>query len=152
MSGLELVAAAIGAAGSVASGIAANNEAKFQAKQQEMQGNEEFAASQRDADQKRQEAQLVNSRAQALAAYSGAGAADPTIIKLMTGTTQQGEMNAQTSLYGGENRKRGLFDQANATRLSGQSSMFGSFLSAAGGLASGFGKYRQATAKTSTYG
>lgn len=151
MAALGIVASVISAIGGIATGIAEKKQADFQAKQQEMQGKEDFAASQRDADQKRKEAELVNSRAQALAAASGGDATDPTIVQLMTGTTQQGELNAQSSLYTGEQQKRGLFDQAAATRMSGQASMFGSFLGAAGTLASGFGKYRTDTART-TYG
>lgn len=151
MAALGAVASVISAIGGVVSGIAANNQAKYEAAQQEAQGREEYASSQRDAEQKRKEAELVNSRAQALSAYSGAGASDPTIIQLMTQTTQQGEYNAQTALYGGEQRKRGLFDQAKGTRLTGEASLFGSFLGAAGTLASGFGKYNSDVART-TYG
>jgi hypothetical protein len=141
MAELGLLASAISAAGSIASGIASKNAADFQAEQQEMQGKEEFAASQREADQKRKESNYVQSRQQALAAASGGGAADPTIVRLMTQTAQQGEMNAQTSLYVGENRKRGLFDAAKGTRLTGRANLVGSFLSASGDLAGGFGKY-----------
>ena len=151
MAALGAVASVISAIGGVVSGIAANNQAEYEAQQQEMQGKEEFASSQRDAQQQRKEAEIVNSRAQALAAYSGAGASDLTIIKLMTETAGQGEYNAQTSIYGGEQRKRGLFDAAEGTRMSGKSALIGSFLGAAGTLASGFGKYRQDTART-TYG
>jgi len=142
MAALGVISAAIGAIGTIAQGVAANNQAQFEAEQQKMQGKEELAAAQRQADQQRKEAALVQSRQQALAASSGAGASDPTIIKLMTDTAGQGELNAQGTLYGGEQRKRGLFDQASATRLSGQASLFGSFLGGAGQLASGFAKYR----------
>lgn len=137
MSGLELVAAAIGAAGSVATGIAQKNAADYQAEQQEQAGKEAFAASQRDADQKRREATLVQSRQQALAAASGGGASDPTIVRLMTQTAGQGELNAQTELYKGDQQKRGLFDAANASRMSGNASLFGSFLDGAGTLTKG---------------
>lgn len=145
MAALGAVAAFIGAAGSVLQGVAANNQAQYQAEQERMQGKEEFASSQRDADAKRKESQLVQSRQQALAASSGGGADDPTIIKLMTETAAQGEYNAQASLYGGENRKRGLFDQAKGTEMSGQASLLGGFLAGAGQIASGFAKLPQDT-------
>lgn len=137
MSGLELVAAAIGAAGSIASGIAQKNAADYQADQQEAQGKEDFASSQRDAEAKRRESRLLQSRQQALAASSGAGAADPTIVRLMTDTAGQGEYNAQTALYTGEQQKIGLFDAAKATRMSGNASLLGSFISGAGSLVKG---------------
>src|ERR1700749_4508237 len=101
MAALGAVASVISAIGGIASGVAANNEAKFEAQQQEAQGKEAFASSQRDADQKRKEAEIVNSRAQALAAASGGGADDPTIVQLMTQTTGQGEYNAQADLFKG---------------------------------------------------
>lgn len=145
MSGLEMIAAAgavLSAVGTVAGGVAANNSAQYEADQQEAAGKEEFADALRTADQQRKEAQLVQSRQQAVAAASGAGASDPTIVKLMTDTAGQGELNAQSALYGGEQRKRGLFDAAKGTRASGQASLFGSFLGASGTLASGFAKYK----------
>jgi hypothetical protein len=141
MAALGLVATAISAIGTVAGGIAQNNQAQFEAKQQEAQGREDFAASQRQADQARLEAKLANSRQQALAAASGGGAADPTIVKLMGDTAGQGEYNAGGYLYQGKQQKRGLFDQAAATRISGQSSLFGSFLGGAGQIAGGLYKY-----------
>lgn len=137
MSGLELVAAAIGAAGSIATGIAQKNAADYQAQQQEMQGKEDFAASQRDAEAKRKESTLLQSRQQALAASSGAGATDPTIVRLMSTTAGQGEYNAQTALYAGDQQKRGLFDAAKATRMSGNASLLGSFIQGAGTLTKG---------------
>lgn len=145
MAALSAVAGVIGALGTVAGGIAAKNQADFQAEQQEMQGKEEFAASQREAEEKRKESNYVQSRQQALAAASGGGAADPTIVRLMTQTAQQGEMNAQTARYVGENRQRGLMDAAKASRMSGNASLFGSFFGAAGDLASGWARYRKDT-------
>jgi hypothetical protein len=137
LAALALVSAAIGAVGSIASGVAQKNAADYQAKQQEMQGNEDFAASQRDAEAKRRESKIVQSRQQALAAASGAGATDPTIVRLMTQTAGQGEYNAQTALYSGEQQKRGLYDAAKATRMSGNASLLGSFISGAGTLVKG---------------
>lgn len=146
MSGLEMIAAAsaaLGAAGTIAQGVSAKNAADYQADQQEAAGKEAFAASQREAIQKRKEAEIANSRAQAVAAASGAGASDPTIIKLMTDTAGQGELNAQGSLFQGEQQKRGLFDAAKGSRMSGNASLFGSFLGAGGEALGGFAKYRQ---------
>lgn len=149
-----VIGSVVSAAGAIQQGQAQNQAAQFEADQQEMQGREEFAAAQREADQARQEAEMVESRQQALAASSGGAAADPTIVRLMTDTAQQGEMNAQTALYGGENRKRGLFDQAMGTRMSGRAALTGSYLGAAGALASGFGKFfsSQPSGGTGSYG
>lgn len=141
MAELAVVASVISAVGGVASGVAANNAAQFEAQQQEMAGKEAFASSQREAEAAKREAAIVQSRQQALAAASGGAADDPTIVRLMSDTAKEGEMNAQSYLYQGKNQKRGLMDQAMATRMTGRASMFGSFLGAAGSLAGGFGKY-----------
>lgn len=135
MSGLETIAllsAGLSAGGTIAAGVAADNDAQFQAQQEEARGKEEFAAAQRDAMMKRREGQAIMSRQQALAAASGAGVNTPTIIKLMTDTAQESDYNARTAMYGGESRRAGLFDQARATRRSGRASLLGSFASAFG--------------------
>lgn len=135
----SIASGVIGAAGAIQQGQAANQAAKFEATQQEMAGKEEFAASQRDAETARLEGELIRSRQQAVAAASGGGATDPTIVRLMTDTAKVGELNAQSALYGGESRRRGLFDQAMGTRMTGKAALQGSYLGAAGQLASGFG-------------
>jgi hypothetical protein len=142
MSGLEVIGAVISGLGSVVGGIAANNAAAFEADQLEQKAKEERAASQRDALEKRKEAAFVQSRQQALAAASGGGASTdaPTIMKLMASTAGQGEYNAQAALYGGENRARGLMDEAKGRRMSGQASLLGGVFGGFGSMASGFGR------------
>lgn len=132
MSGLELIGGLIGAAGTLASGAAANAQAKSEALAMEAQGKEELAASQREAEEKKREGRIVMSRQQALAANSGGGADDPTILKLMTRTASESDYNARTALYGGEQRKRGLFDSAANRRTSGKASFLGSVFAAGG--------------------
>ena len=137
MAALPLIGALISGIGTIAGGIAANNAAQSEAMQLEEKGKEELAASQRDANQKRREGALINSRQQALAAASGAGAgADaPTIVKLMTDTAGQSEYNAQVDLYGGKSRKEGLFNAAANRRREGKASLLGSVLGGFGGFA-----------------
>lgn len=146
MSGLELIGTLIGAVGTVASGVAENRNAQFEAQQLDMKAKEETAAAQRDAEGKRREGVLINSRAQALAAASGAGAGDdaPTIVKLMSQTSGEAEYNAGASLYGGYSRASGLRDSAKGRRASGRASLLGSFFSGAGQAAGGFGTYYKA--------
>jgi len=132
LSGLEMIGGLIGAAGTLASGIAANNQAKSEALAMEAQGREEFAASQRDAEVKKREGRIAMSRQQAVAAASGGGADDASIIKLMTRTASESDFNARTVMYGGEQRKRGLFDSAKNRRTSGQASLLGSVFAATG--------------------
>lgn len=141
MAELALIGTLVSAAGTVASGVAANNAAKSEAFQLEARGKEEFAAGQRDALQKRREAMLVNSRTQALAAASGGGADSPTIVRLMAGTAGEGEYNAQSVMYGAKSRQLGNNAQAKAARASGRASLLGSVIGAAGTAFGGMGKY-----------
>jgi hypothetical protein len=149
MSGFELIGPLLAAAGTatsaigtVAAGAAEKRNQNYVAKQEEMKANEELASSQREAQQNRNEATLANSRAQALAASSGGGAGSdaPTIVRLMADTAGQGELNAATTLYGGQSRAAGLRDSAKGRRASGKASFLGSIASGFGQGASGLSK------------
>ncbi|MBX5148065.1 virion core protein, T7 gp14 family [Rhizobium lentis] len=155
MSGFETIAGILSAAGTVAGVAGSVAQAKgtreaaeaekrnqdYLAAQDEMKAKEEMAASQREAQQSRAEATLANSRAQALAASSGGGAGSdaPTIVRLMSDVAGQGELNAGTTLYGGQERAAGLFDNARGRRAAGRATVLGSKYAAFGQLASGFG-------------
>ncbi|TIM06654.1 hypothetical protein [Mesorhizobium sp.] len=141
MSGLELISflgTGLSAVGTVAGGVAAKNASDYEAQQYDMKAKEEVAAAQREAMMKRKEGALVNSRSQALAAASGAGAGieAPTIVKLMTETAGAAEYNAGTSMYGGNSRAAGLRDAARSSRASGKASLLGSIFSGFGTAAS----------------
>jgi hypothetical protein len=146
MSGLETLAlvaglggSAVSAVGQIQQGKAANAAAEQDALNAEAASREERAASQRDAIDKRKEAQIVMSRQQALAAASGAGAgADaPTIVRLMSDTASQGELNAQTAMFGGESRAQGFLQTAKSRRAEGKASLLGSQIGAFGAVLSG---------------
>ena len=148
MSGFELIgalSAGLSGIGTIAAGVAEKNAADYEAQQLEMKAKEETAAAQREAIDKRREGTIINSRAQALAAASGAGAGTdaPTIVKLMGKTAGEAEYNAGTSMYGGKSRAAGLRDSAKGRRASGKASLLGSvfsgFGSAAGGIAKAYG-------------
>jgi hypothetical protein len=144
--GASVAGGAIASEGAMQRGRAENDAAQAEAVQLDAKGREEFAASQQEAFAKRREGRLASSRAQALAAASGGGADDPTIVKLMSGIASESEYNAGTAMYGGVSRRSGLIDAANNRRRSGQASLLGSRYEAAGsflrgvsGAASAFG-------------
>lgn len=146
MSGLELIGPILGGlgtaasvAGTVMAGKAERDNQNFIAKQEEAKAKEEQAASQRDAMQARREARIAQSRQQAIAASSGggAGADAPTIVRLMSDVAGQGELNAQSQMYGGQQRAIGLRDSAKARRRSGKASFLGSVLGGFGQMAGG---------------
>lgn len=132
-SALSAIGTGLGLVGTVASASSANRAAQQDALNMEAQGKEDLAASQREAMSKRREGALVNSRAQALAAASGGGADDPTIVRLMTNTAKDADYNARTVMYGGKSRQMGLNQSATARRREGKSSLLG-------GVLGGFGK------------
>lgn len=91
--------------------IAAERQAiaqEFEAAQLEQQAGQAIAASQRAAAEERRQAELVTSRQVALAAASGAGASDPTIVNLIARTVQEGAYRAAVALYEGEDRARAM--------------------------------------------
>lgn len=139
MAALALIGSLVGAAGTVAGGVAAKNDANYEAKQMEMKAKEETAAATREAGQARTESELAMSRGQALAAASGGGAGSdaPTILKLMSGLAGQGELNSQSALAGGFSRAAGLNDSAKARRAQGKSSFLGSVIGGFGQAAKG---------------
>lgn len=142
MAALTAIAGIVSAVGTIAAGKAEQNNQNYLAKQEDMKAKEEMASSQREAQQNLNEADLANSRAQALAASSGggAGAEAPTIVRLMSDTAGQGTLNANTTLYGGMERAAGLRDSAKGRRAAGKASFLGSVLGGFGQAAGGFSK------------
>ena len=140
-----LIGGVVQAAGTIAAGKAANEQAKFEAAQLEIKGQEERAAAQREAREGQRTGRYAVSRQRALSASGGLGATDPSIMDLSADTWVRALYQGKMVKYGGEERKRGLYAQAEARRYEGkvalqQSKMaaFGSILGAAGGL---FGSY-----------
>lgn len=137
---------ALSAAGTLMGGNAAAAAGKsqqqagyFKAAQEEQAAQESRAAAQRVALDKGRQSRLLQSTLQARAAASGGGADDPGIINLAEGIAGRGEYESLLEMYKGENRGRGLEDQAIGSRLTadaakaeGDAKKSASFLSAAG--------------------
>jgi hypothetical protein len=163
---LTLAATAVAAVGTLAAGAASAQQARyegqaqqqvanFQAKQMQQRAGQERAVSQMQAVEERRKARLARSRAIAVAGASGGGTGG-TVQDILSDLSAEGELNAQTALYEGEETARGLETQARATRAEGKyASAAGryaaknisraSYLSAAGttmqGAASFYSKY-----------
>lgn len=106
--------------GQIQAGKAANVSADFQAKQMEQRAGQERASSQRVAIEERRRAAIAGSNAQAAAAASGGGATDPTVLNIQGGIAGQGEYNALSALFEGEEKGRGLELQATSARMEGK--------------------------------
>lgn len=74
----------------------------------ERQGELAVAASQRQALEEHRQADLVASRALAVAAASGAGVSDPTVVDIISRTKGEGAYRAAVALYEGEERSRSM--------------------------------------------
>lgn len=112
--------------GSIAAGNAANANAQYEARQLEQRATAERAAAQQESLKDRREKDLVLSRARAVGAASGGG----IDINLMGKIEEEGERNALTALWEGEERARGAENQAAATRASGKRAKRAGFIGA----------------------
>lgn len=124
----------------------------FEAAQMEQSAVQEVAAAQRRALEERRRATLVASRAQAVAAASGAGASDTTVENIISDIAGEGEYRAGLAIYQGEESARRLRMGAQGARMEGSSiAQFGesrarayntaALGSLAGGAASLYTKY-----------
>lgn len=113
---LTAIGGAAQAGGTILSANSQANEYRLQAGQLDTQAGAERATSQRRAMEERRQARLVGSRAQALAAASGGGADDPSVVNAIAGIEGEGEYRALTALYEGNDAAAGLEAEAVARR------------------------------------
>lgn len=139
---------ALSAAGTLMGGQAAASAGKsnrdamyFRAAQEEQAAAEARAVGQRSSFEKERESRLLQSKLQANSAASGGGASDSGVLNLAGDIAGRGEYETLMELYKGENRGRGLEDQAMGSRLSGDAALAegeakrkASYFSAAGTL------------------
>lgn len=151
MAGLETLAAigsvvgtGISAIGQIQAGRQQEAAAEFQAKQMDQQAKDKMAVATRDAEQEAKKKDALLSRQTAVAASSGAGVQNQSVLQLLEDTEAQGAYNVASTIYGGQQEAAGLRNQAAATRAEGKAAKTGAYLGAAGTLASGFGSaYKQ---------
>ena len=117
---LKTVATILTAVGAVKQGRAMDKIGKAKASQLRTKAGQERAVGQHKAINRRRETDLAESRTLALAAASGAGASDPTIMNLIANLAGEGERNYQAAMYEGEEKARGLEYQADVSIYEGQ--------------------------------
>ena len=166
MAEIALLASAVSAAGTVVGGMAAKREgqaqasamrqsAEFEAARLREKANEERAAAGREAAQERDKKEQMASRAIAVAASSGGGVENPTILNILDDIETKGELQAGQKMYVGKSRAAGMIDQANAglwnadvkgqsARNRGDAAFVGSLLEGFGTAAGGVYKYKTA--------
>ena len=97
--------------------------AEFNAMEMERQAGISVALGQRQAMEERRQGDIAASRALAVAAASGAGVSDPTIVRLLTAHKGEGAYRAEVALYEGEERARSLRIAAISERLGGSQAL-----------------------------
>ncbi|MGV2104395.1 hypothetical protein [Rhizobium sp. 21-4511-3d] len=130
MSGLEFLAAAAGAAGTVtqiAGTLQAGREAKakyqYQQKVAEAQGDEAMASAQRDAAERYREGQLIQSQQRAAIAGAGGDLTDPSVIDLLNDTQDRVNYAADSEIYKGTQQQRGYDDAAAVAGIDAENAM-----------------------------
>lgn len=143
MSGIETAlligGTALSAVGQIQAGAQQSAALQAQANARERQANENRAVAQREAAMRRRDAEQVLSRQLAVAAASGGGAADKTVLDIMGDTEAEGEFQAQSALYEGETQGRNLEYQAGIDRMEARNARLSSFINAGSTVLSGAG-------------
>ena len=139
---LPIIGTAATVAGTIGAGYAQKQEAEFAAKQAERSAAEERAIASRESEERRKKTAFVLSEQKAKAASSGAGVVNPTILDIIGETAQEGDYLARSDTAAGENKARGLLDQAAASRYKGKAAFTGSILQGIGKGAKGFSNVR----------
>lgn len=93
--------------------------AEFEAQQLEQNAGQVISASQRQAFETTRTGKYTASRALAVAAASGGGASDPTVMNTMSQLASETAYRKSLDLYQGEERARQLRLSAAATRMTG---------------------------------
>ena len=101
-------------------GNAQDEEAKFVAKQMEINAGTAQAIGQREAAEEMRQAKLVQSRIMAVAAASGGGASDPSVMNMISSQAGEGAYRAALAIYRGDDKARDLNMAAMAKRYEGE--------------------------------
>ena len=148
--GMKLGSAIGGGFASMQAGKTAQRVANYEADAMVRQGTEEFAAAQRAALEEKKKKDRLISRQIALGAGSGSAVNSPGLLDIIGDTEQEGTYHELATMYGGEQRARGLKDKANVRRVEGEAArsrgsnaFYGSILEGFSGFATGMNTYRR---------
>lgn len=96
---------------------------QFQADQMRVNAGQAQAAAQRDAYSVEREAEYTASHALAVAAASGGGASDPTVVNLMARNAAEMAYRKQVALYEGQESARAMETGARAKEFEGNNAV-----------------------------
>lgn len=129
----------LGAASGYQQGQQQKSQAYSEAAQMQDQAKAERAQSEVQAMEDRRQARLAESRALAVGAASGADATSGSMVSNISNIESQGELNALTSLWGGNDKARQLNNQASMTKAAGRNAGRGGIIGSLSTLLQGGG-------------
>ena len=152
MAGIATSAAGDVAKGSAAKKIAGRKmqAAEYEAQQLDQNAGQSQAAAQRAAMEENRQANLVASRALAVAAANGGGASSQGVMAILASIAAQGQHNAMMELYQGEDRARSMRMQAEAKRYAGAVGLADADVADKSAKVSAFGTVLSGAAKNKT--
>jgi hypothetical protein len=127
----------IGAGGQIYAGLAADQAGASEAKQLRYAAGAARASSQRAAVEERRQARLLQSRGLAVAAASGGGASDVTVVNTLADVAKEGEYRALSALYEGNERAVGYENAGKVAKAEGRASSLVGFMGGASSLLTG---------------
>lgn len=116
----SLASGALTAVGAIRQGQAADAAARFEARQLDARAKEAEAAGQQAALERRRQAEVLKSRAIAVAGASGTGVLDPDVINIVSGISAVGEQNFQAELAQARGQAELQRSQAEGRRFEGR--------------------------------
>jgi hypothetical protein len=123
--------------GAAEAGSAAAEQGRRQYQQNLIAAGQAKAAAQRDAMEETRKGKLIASRALAVAAASGGGASDPSVVNTIADIDGEGAYRASVALYGGEEESRRLITEGKFAQYEGQQKRSAYRMQAATSLISG---------------
>jgi len=136
---LSALGTVVGAAGSIASGISANNVAKYNAEVAQNNANAERQRAAYEADITKGRVRQVVGAQRAAGAASGLDVRSGTPIAVLGDTAKSGELDVLARLYQGESAAVAYENDARRMKAEGKASQMGGFINAGTSLLSGFG-------------
>ena len=127
----------LGAYGRYRGGKSAKKAAKFEARQLEQRAGQVKAVSQRNAQEVSRQGDLQMSRALAVAAASGGGVSDPTVMDVMGDIAGDTDYRRMVALYEGETAADELLLRGQMRRTEGDLAMQAGQIGALGTVLSG---------------
>jgi hypothetical protein len=137
---LQAIGVALGAFGSIASGVQANNVAQYNAKVAENSATAERERAGYEANMKRDEVRRVIGAQRAAGAASGLDITQGTPVAVLGDSMKSGELDVLARLYSGDAAATAYKNDANRFRAEGKAAQTAGFINAGTSLISGFGR------------